>query len=63
MIQEIQVTLTLKVDVTQQKSDIEKFIKDLINMHTFKSTTYNRMIFNFCDKIIIKEEKEIYINE
>lgn len=60
MTQEVQVILTLEVDVTQQKGDIENFIKELINTHTFHSSTYNRMVFDFCDKIEIKEEAEIY---
>ena len=44
MTQEVQVILTLEVDVTQSKQDIENFIKELINNHTFYSSTYNRMI-------------------
>lgn len=60
MTQEVQVTLTLEVDATQQKGDIENFIKELINTHTFHSSTYNRMVFDFHDKIEIKEESEIY---
>lgn len=63
MTQEVQVTLTLEVDVTQSKSDIEKFIKDLINTHTRRSSTYNRMVFDFHEEIIVKEEAEIYNNE
>ena len=63
MTQEVQVTLTLEVDVTQSKPDIEKFIKDLINTHTFHSSTYNRMVYDFTNEIVIKEEAEIYQNE
>ena len=46
MTQEVQVILTLEVDVTQSKQDIENFIKELINNHTFYSSTYNRMIYD-----------------
>ena len=63
MTQEVQVTLTLEVDITQQKEDIEKFIRGLITSHIYLSSTYNRMVFNFMDSIIIKEESEIYQNE
>jgi len=63
MTQEVQVTLTLEVDVTQQKEDIDNFIKELINTHTFYSSTYNRMVFDFHKDFIIKEEREIYETE
>ena len=63
MTQEVQVTLTLEVDVTQEKGDIEKFIKELINTHTFHSSAYNRMVFDFIDNIEIKEEAEIYSSD
>ena len=63
MTQEVQVVLTLEVDVTQSKQDIENFIKELINNHTFYSSTYNRMIYDFHHKFEIKEEAEIYKNE
>ena len=63
MKQEVQVTLTLEVDITQSKSDIENFIKELINTHTFNSSTYNRMVYDFHHKFEIKEEAEIYKNE
>ena len=60
MKQEVQVTLTLEVDVTQSKSDIENFIKELINTHTFNLSTYNRMVYDFHHKFEVKEEAEIY---
>ena len=63
MTQEVQVILTLEVDVTQQKSDIENFIKELINIHTSHSSDYSKTVFYFTDKIEIKEEAEIYSNE
>lgn len=60
MTQEVQVTLTLEVDVTQSKSDIKDFIRELINTHTFSSSSYNRMVFDFHEEVIIKEESEVY---
>lgn len=60
MIQEVQITLTLGVDATQSKTEIESFIRDLINTHTFHSTTYNRMMFDIYPNIEIKEEEELY---
>jgi hypothetical protein len=62
MTQEVQVILTLEVDVTQQKEDIHQFIMELIRTHTFHSTTYNRMVFDFRTDFEIKEEAEIYNN-
>ena len=63
MTQEVEIKLTLEVDVTQSKTDILNFIKDLINTHTLHSSTYNRMVFDFHNKIEIKEESEIYETE
>ena len=63
MTQEVQVILTLEVDVTQSKSDIENFIKELINTHTFNSSTYNRTVYDFHHKFEVKEEAEIYKND
>lgn len=63
MTQEVQVTLTLEVDVTQSKEDIKNFIKELINTHTFHSSTYNRMVFDFHAEFDVKEESEIYETE
>ena len=63
MTQEVQVILTLEVDVTQSKSDSENFIKELINTHTFNSSTYNRLVYDFHHKFEVKEEAEIYKNE
>jgi len=63
MTQEVQVILTLEVDVTQSEQDIRNFIKDLINTHTFHSSSYNRMVFDFHSEFEVKEEAEIYKNE
>ena len=63
MKQEVEVVLTLEVDTTQSKSEIRVFIKDLINTHTMKSSTHNRMLFWIADDFVVREEKEIYKNE
>lgn len=60
MTQEVQVTLTLEVDVTQSKEDIIAFVKDLINTHTLHSSTYNRMTYDFHSEFTVKEEREVY---
>ena len=60
MIQEVQVTLTLEVDVKQYKSNINNFIMELIRTHTLSSSVYNRIIFHYKLPFDIKEEKEIY---
>lgn len=63
MTQEVQVILTLEVDVTQSKTDIQDFIQSLIDMHTRRSSAYNRMVFDFHEEIVVKEEAEIYGTE
>jgi len=63
MKQEVQVTLTLEVDVTQSKGEIEQFVKELIQTHAFHSTTYDRMIYDISLDFEIKEEAEIYNNK
>lgn len=63
MTQEVQVILTLEVDVTQTEQDIREFVKELINTHTFHSSTHNRMLFDFHSEFEVKEEAEIYKNE
>jgi hypothetical protein len=63
MTQEVQVTLTLEVDVTQSKTDIQDFIQGLINTHYKKSSAYNKSVFDFHEEIVVKEEAEIYKTE
>lgn len=63
MTQEVQVILTLEVNVTQSKGDIQNFIQELIDIHTRHSSTYNRVTFNFKEDFIIREEAKIYGNE
>jgi len=63
MKQEVQVILTLEVDVTQSKENINQFVTELINTHTLQSTTHNRMIFDIHSDFKIKEEAEIYQTE
>jgi len=62
MTQEVQVLLTLEVDVTQTKEQIKKFVQELVNTHTFNSSTINRM-FVSVEVASIKEEAEIYKTE
>lgn len=63
MTQEVQVVLTLEVDDSQDKKDIFKFVNDLINTHTFNSTSHNRMMYKDISIKTVKEEAEIYGNE
>ena len=63
MKQEVQVTLTLEVDVTQSKEDIKKELKRLINLGTLQSTTYQRMLIPIIKIEEVKEEAEIYNNK
>ena len=63
MKQEVQVTLTLEVDVTQSKEDIKKELKRLINLGTLQSTTYQRMLIHRIKIEEVKEEAEIYNNK
>lgn len=55
MTQEVQVTLTLEVDITRQKQDIEDFVEKLTNKANNKHFTFV--------KFEVKEEAEIYGNE
>lgn len=60
MTQEVQVTLTLEVDVEQNKLQIEKYISTLINFATLRDLTYNRMLYKSIKVTDVKEESEIY---
>jgi len=55
MTQEVQVILTLEVDVTRQKQDIEDFVKKI-------TSRVNTKHFEFI-KFEVKEESEIYKTE
>lgn len=63
MTQEIQVTLTLEADVSLTKQEIINFLKDVINTHTFHSSTSNRLLFPKLEVQGLKEEWEIYGND
>lgn len=56
MTQEVQVVLTLEVDVTRTKEDTKQFIEEMINKNV-------NDYFDFHQKFEIKEEAEIYKNE
>jgi hypothetical protein len=60
MKQEVQIVLTLEVDTTETKEQIERFMSDVINTHTFHSSTHNRMVYSKLEITSIKEESEIY---
>lgn len=63
MLQEVEVILSLDVDTSQSKEEIENFINDLINTHILHSSTYNRMIYPRIDLKQVKEEWELYDNK
>ena len=63
MSQEVEVTLTLEVDVSKDKIDIEYYIRNLIDFATLHDTTYNRMIYKSINVKDVKEESEIYQNK
>ena len=48
MKQEVQVTLTLEVDVTQSKQDIEKFMR-IVDLEEIKENDYNLNIARYID--------------
>lgn len=60
MTQEVQVTLTLEVDVTVDKIDIEYYLGNLINFATLHDTIHNRMLYKSIKVTEIKEENELY---
>lgn len=58
MTQEVRVTITLEVDVTRSKEDIQEFVKNMVSKATFKSDFYDSS-----GEIKIEEEAEIYGND
>lgn len=57
MKQEVQVTLTLEVDVTQSKEDITKFVQEMIEKYPTKNG------YGFMPLFTVKEEAKIYNTE
>jgi len=60
MTQEVQIILTLEVDVTKSKEDIKRFFLDMEQTYTQTVNGKNRWEFPKITLIDIKEEKEIY---
>lgn len=62
MTQQVEVTvkLTLEVDATVNKQEIENFIKESVLVATDEDCLFS---FNKLDIIEIKEEKDIYDNK
>lgn len=63
MTQEVQIVLTLSVDVSKSKKDIEKFFYDMEETYTRVAPPQNRWEFPKITLVEIKEEAEIYNNE
>lgn len=60
MTQEVQIILTLKVDVTKSKEDIKAFFNDMEQTYTQTVSARNRWEFPKITLIDVKEEAEIY---
>jgi hypothetical protein len=58
--QEVQITLTLEVDLSKSKEDIKKFFYDMEQTYTQTVSTRNRWEFPKITLIDVKEEAEIY---
>jgi hypothetical protein len=63
MKQEVQVVLTLEVDATKSKKDIENFFLEMERVYTQSVSQKNRMEFPKLTLVDIKEEAEIYGND
>lgn len=62
MTQEVQIILTLEVDVNKSKQDIEDFFNDMEKTYTRTVSDRNRWEFPKITLIDVKEESEIYGN-
>jgi hypothetical protein len=63
MTQEVQITLTLEVDLSKSKEDIKKFFLDMEETYTRTVSSRNRWEFPKITLIDVKEEAEIYNTE
>ena len=63
MTQEVQITLTLEVDIEKSKKDIERFFYDMEQTYTQTVSQRNRFEFPKLTLVEIKEEAEIYGNK
>ena len=62
MTQEIQVILTMEVDVSKSKEDIKDFFLDMEQTYTNTVSDRNRWEFPRITLVDVKEEAEIYHN-
>lgn len=60
MTQEVQVILTMEVDVTKSKEDIKRFFLDMEQTYTQTVSARNRWEFPSIIMVDVKEEAEIY---
>ena len=58
--QEVQIIITLEVDISKTKEDIKNFFYDMEETYTRTVSRRNRMEFSKIDLVEIKEESEIY---
>jgi hypothetical protein len=63
MTQEVQIILTLEVDLSKSKEDIKKFFIDMEETYTRTVSARNRWEFPRITLIDVKEEAEIYNTE
>jgi hypothetical protein len=63
MTQEVQVILTMEVDVTKSKEDIKRFFLDMEQTYTQTVSSKNRWEFPSIIMVEVKEESEIYKTE
>jgi hypothetical protein len=60
MNQEVQIILTMEVDASKSKKDIQDFFNDMEQTYTRTVSMKNRMEFLKIEVSSIKEESEIY---
>lgn len=63
MTQEVQVILTMEVDITKSKEDIKKFFYDMEQTYTQTVSAKNRWEFPSIIIVDVKEGAEIYKTE
>lgn len=61
--QEVQITLTLEVDLSKSKEDIKKFFYNMEQTYTQTVSARNRWEFPSIIIVDVKEEAEIYKTE
>jgi hypothetical protein len=60
MTQEVQIILTLEVDLSKSKEDIKRFFLDMEETYTRTISSRNRWEFPKITFVDVKEEAEIY---